>query len=140
MSASLVELLKACEFDVAIRLADQMLREAANSPEHMTGAAREIVAWKGIFRKSKEAAASETYFRAVHSLLAELAGPESTSAMAAPENLDGILGSLDKVDEAIHMREKFSTMLAFIFLLTIQGLYRSVTTSWDLIPQTPARR
>ncbi len=83
-----------------------MLREAADSPEHLTDAAREVVAWKGVFRNSKEAAASEPYFQAVHALLAEFAGPESPAAMAAAENLASILGSLGKMDEAIRLREK----------------------------------
>jgi hypothetical protein len=107
MSATILELLKTCKFDEAIVLANQTLREAAaESPERLTSAAREIVAWRGIFRNSTVAQASEPYFRAVHSLLAELAGEGSPAAMAAGENLAGILGSLGKVEEAIALREK----------------------------------
>ena len=107
MGATIAELLKACKFEEAIPLVVRTLREAATeSPERLTDAAREIVAWRGIFRNSAEAQASEPYFRAVHSLLAELAGDDSPAAMAAAENLAGILGSLGKVDEAIQLRER----------------------------------
>jgi hypothetical protein len=103
----ILQLLKACRFAEAIPLVEQSLREAAAaSPERLTEAARGIVAWPGIFRNSNEARASEVYFRAVYRLLQELAGTESSAAMAAAENLAGILGSTDQIEEAITLREK----------------------------------
>jgi hypothetical protein len=103
----LLELLNAYRFDEAIHRVDQNLRQAAaESPERLTETARGIVAWQGVFGRASQAAASEPYFRAVCRLVAELAGPDSPPAMAAAENLAGILGSLGKVDEAITLREK----------------------------------
>lgn len=103
----IVQLLNACRFDEAITLAEQSLREAsAASPERFLVVARGIVAWPGIFGHADEARASEAYFRAVYHLLQELAGAESPAAMAAAENLAGILGSIDQVEEAIALRER----------------------------------
>ena len=65
-----------------------------------------IVAWKGFFANNRDAASSEAFFRAVFTVLEELAGPASGVAIAAAENLAGILGSLDKLDEAIALRER----------------------------------
>ena len=100
-------MLKEHRFDQAVPLVESALREAAaQSPERLAEVARGVVAWRGIFAKASEEAASESYFRAVHRVLAELAGPESPAAMAAAENLAGILGSLGQTDEAIALREK----------------------------------
>jgi hypothetical protein len=104
---ALLPLLNACRFDEAVSWVDQALRQAAaESPEQLVESARDIVAWKGIFAHASQAIASEPYFRAVFRLLEELAGPESPAAMAAAENLAGILGSNDKVNEAITLRKK----------------------------------
>jgi tetratricopeptide (TPR) repeat protein len=104
---ALAQLLKEQRFDEATALAERALREAAaESPERLTQVAREIVAWRGIFANAAEEAASEPYFRAVHGTLAELAGPDSPAAMAAAENLAGILGALGQLDQAIALREK----------------------------------
>jgi hypothetical protein len=90
-----------------VPLVERALREAAaESAERLMEAARGIVAWRGIFAKASEEAASEPYFRAVYQVLAEIAGSESSAAMAAAENLAGILGSIGKIDEAIALREK----------------------------------
>jgi hypothetical protein len=106
-SSAIVHLLNEYRFEEAVPLADRLLREAAaESPERFTEVARGIVAWRGIFAHTAQAIASEGYFRAVYKLLQELAGPESSGAMAAAENLASILGSIDKVDEAISLRER----------------------------------
>jgi hypothetical protein len=103
----ILELLRENKFDSAIPLVTQTLREAAaESPQKLTGIARELVRYQGLFKSTADARLSEPYFRSVHSLLTELAGPESPPAMAAAENLAGLLGSIDKVDEAIALREK----------------------------------
>jgi hypothetical protein len=105
--AEILKLLKDCRFEEAIPLVERTLREAATvSPDRLTEVARGIVAWQGIFRNTGEMRASENYFRAVYRLLQELAGAESPAAMAAAENLAGILGSLDQFEEAILLREK----------------------------------
>lgn len=92
---TVTELLKQGQYDRAIPLMELALREAAaESPERLTDVARGIVAWQGFFANSRETAASEPYFRAVLAVLEGLAGPESPAAMAAAENLAGLLGSL----------------------------------------------
>jgi hypothetical protein len=102
----ILQLLRQNQFDAAIPLATDLLRAAAaESPQKLTDAARELVRFQGFFKNTAEASASEPYFRAVHSLLAELAGPQSPAAMAAAENLGGLLGSIGKLDEAIALRE-----------------------------------
>jgi hypothetical protein len=102
-----LKMLKECRFDEAIPLVSRTLRDAAaDSPERLLEAAREEVAWKGYFGHAREAVASEPYFRAVYAVLGEVAGPDSPAAMAAAENLAGILGSIDKIDEAIALRER----------------------------------
>jgi hypothetical protein len=68
--------------------------------------AQGIVGWRGGFANAQQEIASEPYFRAVYMLLQKLAGEESPAAMAAAENLAGILGAIDRVDEAITLREK----------------------------------
>ena len=104
---AIVQMLREHQFDSAIPIVSQMLREAAaQSPQRLTEVARDLVRWQGVFRNIAEAAAAEPYFRAVYDLLRELAGPEAPAALSAAENLAGILGSVDKVDEAIALREK----------------------------------
>jgi len=94
-------------FEEAILQVDQALREAAaESPERLAEVARGIVAWRGIFANAQQEITSEVYFRAVYVLLRELSGEESPAAMAAAENLAGILGAIDRVEEAIALREK----------------------------------
>ena len=108
-----LKMLKEYRFDDAIPLVSLMLREAAaESPERLLEAAREVVAWKGIFGHARQAVASEPYFRAVYATLGELAGPDSPPAMAAAENLAGILGSIDRIDEAIALRERVFSHVA----------------------------
>ena len=103
----ILQLLKESRFDDAIPLMEQSLRNAAaESPQSLTAAAREIVRFQGFFKNTAQAITSERYFRSVHSLLEELAGPESPVAMAAADNLGSLLGSIDKVDEAIRLRER----------------------------------
>lgn len=103
----ILQLLRERKFDTVIPLVTETLRKAAaESPQKLTEAARELVRYQGFFGNTAEARTSEPYFRAVHSVLTELAGPESPPAMAAMENLAGLLGSIDKVDEAITLREK----------------------------------
>jgi hypothetical protein len=104
---TILQMLKEQRFDEVIPVVSQTLREAASeSPRRLTEVAREIVRWQGFFKNTAQAMTSETYFRTVHALLQELAGPESPPAMAAAENLAGLLGSIGKVDEAIQLREK----------------------------------
>jgi hypothetical protein len=103
----ILQLLRENRFDAAIPLVIETLESAAaESPQKLTDAARDLVRFQGFFRNNAEAMTSESYFRTVHRILAELAGPESPAAMAAAENLAGLLGSIGKVDEAIVLREK----------------------------------
>ena len=104
--SDILSLLRQSRFDEAIPLATGTLRAAAaESPQKLTDVARELVRFQGFFKNIAEARASESYFRTVHTLLVELAGPQSPAAMAAAENLGGLLGSLGKLDEAIALRE-----------------------------------
>lgn len=103
----ILQLLKEDRFDEAIPLMTAALRQAAaESPQKLTDMARELVRYRGFFKNIKEATTSVSYFRSLYSLLTELAGPESAPAMAAADNLAGLLGSIGKVDEAISLREK----------------------------------
>ena len=103
----ILQLLRGNRFDSAIPLVTEILRNAAaESSQKLTNEARELVRYQGFFKDTAQAMTSESYFRTVHNLLSELAGPESPATMAAAENLAGLLGSIDKVDEAIALREK----------------------------------
>jgi len=103
----ILQMLRENRFDDAIPLVDTTLRKAASeSPQKFTDIARELVGFKGIFSNTTQAVMSERYFREVHTLLSQLAGPDSPPAMAAADNLGALLGSIDKVDEAIALREK----------------------------------
>jgi hypothetical protein len=104
---TIFQMLREHRFDDVVPVVSQTLREAASeSPQRLTEVAHEIVRWQGIFKNNAQAMTSETYFRTVLALLQELAGPESPPAMAAAENLAGLLGSIGKVDEAVQLREK----------------------------------
>ncbi len=103
----IVKLLRENRFDDAISVVNETLRVAhAESPKKFSDLARDLVRWQGIFRNTTEAKASENYFRTVHNLLTELDGAESALTMTAADNLAGLLGSIDKTDEAITLREK----------------------------------
>lgn len=103
----ILQMLREHQFDSVIPLVTQMLRDAAaQSPQRLADVARDLVRWQGFFKNTDQARASEPYFRTVYQLLVELAGPDSPAAMAAGENLGGLLGSIDKLDEAIALREK----------------------------------
>jgi hypothetical protein len=105
--SEILEFLRENRFDAAAPLAEETLRSAAaESPQRLADVARDLVRWQGFFRNNAEAMKSEPYFRTVHDLLSQLSGPESPAAMAAAENLAGLLGSVGKVDEAIVLREK----------------------------------
>jgi len=87
-------LLNENRFEEVIPLLDRTLRTAAaESSEELARVARAIVAWRGVFANAQQEIASEVYFRAVYVLLGDLAGEESPEAMAAAENLAGILGA-----------------------------------------------
>jgi len=104
---AILQMLQENRFDSAIPAVTQTLREAAaESPRRLTEVAQALVRWQGFFKNTAEAMASEPYFRTVHTLLEELAGPDSPAAMAAANNLGGLLGSINKLDEAISLREK----------------------------------
>jgi len=102
----ILQLLRENRFDSVLPIVTETLRNAAGeSPQKLAEVARDLVRWQGFFKNTAQAKTSESYFRAVHSLLAELAGAESPAAMAAAENLAGLLGSIGKIDEAIALRE-----------------------------------
>ena len=102
-----LQLLRENKFDDVIPVITQMLRDAAEeSPKRLAEVSRDIVRWQGFFKNNAQAMTSEVYFRTVHALLEELAGPDASVTMTAAENLSGILGSIGKVDEAISLREK----------------------------------
>ena len=101
------QMLNAYRFEEAIPAVEKSLRAAAaESSERLIEAAHGIVGWRGFFGNINQQRASEAYFRSVYRLLQELAGPDSPAAMAAAENLAGILGALDQVEEATALREK----------------------------------
>src|SRR5215471_15243997 len=109
---TILELLREYRFESVIPVVTQALRDAAaESPAHLNEVARDIVRWQGFFNNTAQAKTSEPYFRTVYNLLEELAGPESPFAIAAAENLAGILGSIGKLDEAISLREGVLTQL-----------------------------
>ena len=102
----IVQFLRENRFESAIPLVTETLRNAASqSPQKLAEVARDLVRWQGVFKNTAQAMTSESYFRTVHSLLAELTGPESPATMAAAENLAGLLGSIGRIDEAIELRE-----------------------------------
>jgi hypothetical protein len=102
----ILQMLRENRFDEAIPLVTTTLRNAASeSPQKLTDVARDLVGFKGIFPTTTQAILSEPYFRSVQTLLSELAGAESPAAMAAADNLGALLGSIDKVDEAVTLRE-----------------------------------
>jgi hypothetical protein len=110
---AILQLLREYQFDSAIPAVTQTLRDAAaESPQRLTEVAGEIVRWKGVFKNNAQAMTSESFFRTVHAVLEELAGPESPAAMAAAENLAGLLGSIGRLDEAIALRERVLTHLS----------------------------
>ena len=112
----ILQLLRENRFDSAITQVTETLRQAAaESPQKLMDVARDLVRWQGFFKNTAQAMTSEPYFRSVHSLLEELTGPESPAAMAAAENLAGLLGSIGKVDEAITLREKVLAHLSTRF-------------------------
>jgi hypothetical protein len=103
----ILQMLRENRFDDAMPLVTATLRDAASeSPKKLTDAARDLVRFQGFFSNTAQASKSESYFRTVHTLLSELAGPESPAAMAAADNLGSLLGSIGQVDEAIALREK----------------------------------
>jgi hypothetical protein len=103
----IMQLLRENRFDDAIPQVTTTLRNAAaESPQKLMDVARELIRYQGFFKNTAQAMTSEPYFRTVHQLLSELAGPESPAAMAAADNLGALLGSIDKVDEGIALREK----------------------------------
>src|SRR5215510_5387796 len=114
--AEILRMLREYQFENVVPLVTQTLRDAAaESPQRLTEVARDLVRWQGIFKNNAQAMTSEPYFRAVHTLLEGLAGPESPTAMAAAENLAGLLGSIGKVDEAITLRERVLAHLSTRF-------------------------
>ncbi|HTM52345.1 MAG TPA: hypothetical protein VL285_26800 [Bryobacteraceae bacterium] len=105
--SAVLQLLNEKRFDEAVPLVRRALTEAErDSAERLIETARPLLAWKGFFSNSDEASRSEGYFREVHGSLSQLTGAESPAAMAAAENLAGLLGSIGKVEEAIPLREK----------------------------------
>jgi hypothetical protein len=103
----ILKLLRENRFEEAIPLVTTTLRSAASeSPQALTNCARDLVRFQGFFKNTAQAMTSENYFRTVHNLLGELAGPDSPAAMAAADNLGALLGSIDKLDEAIDLRER----------------------------------
>jgi hypothetical protein len=73
------------------------------------------VRWQGFFPNTAQAKTAEPYFRSVFTLLEELAGPDAPTTIAAAENLGGLLGSIDRLDEAIPLREKVLASLSSRF-------------------------
>jgi len=107
ITPNIFQMLNAHQFEQVIPAVEKSLRAAAaESSEKLIEAARGIVGWRGFFGNIDQERSSEAYFRSVYRLLQELAGPDSPAAMAAAENLAGILGALDQVEEAIALREK----------------------------------
>src|SRR5262245_45495310 len=97
-TSAILQMLRDRQFDSVLPVVDQTLRDAAaDSPQRLTEAAREIVRWQGFFGNTAEAKTAESYFRKVYSLLEELAGPESPATIAAAENLGALLGSIDRL-------------------------------------------
>jgi len=109
----ILPLLRENNFDAATPLVTEMLRRAAaESPQKLTEVAQDVVRYQGFFKNTAQAMTSEPYFRTIHSLVAELAGPESPLAIGAMGNLAGLLGSIGKVDEGIALTEKVLAYLS----------------------------
>jgi hypothetical protein len=105
--SAVLQMLNEKRFDEAVPLARRALAEAEqDSGERLIETARPLLAWKGFFADADEARQSEGYFREVHASLARLTGAASPATMAAAENLAGVLGSIDKIEEAIPLREQ----------------------------------
>src|SRR5262249_46200651 len=97
LDVKILQLLRDCQFETAIPMVTQTLREAAADPwRRLSEVARDIVRWQGVFKNNTQMLASEPYFRTVYVLLEELAGSDSPVTVSAMENLAGILGSLGK--------------------------------------------
>jgi len=113
MSApTILQLLREYRLDSVIPIVTQTLRDAAEeSPKRLTEVAQEIVRWQGVFKNNAQAKTSEPYFRTLYTLLEELAGPDSSVALTAADNLAGILASIGKLDEAISLRERVLAQL-----------------------------
>src|SRR5262245_43127613 len=104
---AILQMLRECRFDDVTPIVIRTLRDAAaESPQRLAEVARDVVRWRGFFKNNAEAMTSESYFRAVHSVLLELAGADSPVTVTAADNLAGLLGSIGKVDEAISLREE----------------------------------
>ena len=102
----ILQLLRDNRFDDVIPIVTETLRNAAGqSPQKLAEVARDLLRWQGFFKNTAQAMTSESYFRTVHGLLAELSGPSSPTTIAAAENLAGLLGSIGKIEEAIALRE-----------------------------------
>lgn len=109
-------MLKEHQFESVIPLVSETLRTAAaESPQRLSDVARELVRWRGFFQNTLQAKGAEPYFRTLFDLLEELAGPESPETIAAAENLGGLLGSIDRLDEAIPLRERALAYLSTRF-------------------------
>ena len=108
----ILQLLREYRFDSVIPIVTQTLRDAAEeSPKRLAEVAQEIVRWQGVFKNNAQAKTSEPYFRTLYTLLEELAGPDSSVALTAADNLAGILASIGKLDEAISLRERVLAQL-----------------------------
>jgi len=105
-------MLREHQFDSVLPIVTEALRSAAaESPQRLGEVARELVRWQGFFKNTAQAKTAEPFFRTVFTLLEELAGPESPTTIAAAENLGTLLGSIDKLDEAIPLSER---VLAYV--------------------------
>jgi hypothetical protein len=93
-------LLRARQYDEAMPLIKRGLRE------QFTETARAVTGWKGFFANSEEARESIPFFEWVYRKMCTVAGEESGAAMAAADNLASMLGSVDRVEEAVALREK----------------------------------
>jgi hypothetical protein len=114
--AELYALLKQGRFAEAASQAENSLRAAkARGSEPFLETAREVVAWKGFFPNRTEEQASVPYFRAVLRVMEELAGPDSGAALAAADNLAGILGGVDQLAEAIALKERVYARVAELY-------------------------
>jgi len=98
--SELLPLLRVHDYTAVMPMIERGLRE------QFTETARVVLGWKGIFANVDQTRESVPFFEWVYREMCAVAGEDSPAAMEAADNLAGIVGSLDRIDDAIALREK----------------------------------
>lgn len=91
--------------DAAECAAGSLHLAAKQSSESLLETSRILIREKGFFPNAETQAKSESFFRTIHETLRSLCGDAAPATHAAADNLSGILGALDKYEEAIVLSE-----------------------------------